>query len=140
MLKTDSPRNIPENCYLCGYMENSDNKEEKGFVADFRRRLKEVKTTRWIRFGLVSIVFLAWVAWMGDWWLAIFELLLFDIYISGYIPFTWWKKSKSKFTRSVMSWVDAIVYALVLVYFVFAFVGQNYQIPSSSLEIGRAHV
>lgn len=134
MLKTDSPRNIPENCYLCGYMENSDNKEEKGFVADFRRRLKEVKTTRWIRFGLVSIVFLAWVAWMGDWWLAIFELLLFDIYISGYIPFTWWKKSKSKVTRSVMSWVDAIVYALVLVYFVFAFVGQNYQIPSSSLE------
>ncbi len=33
-----------------------------------------------------------------------------------------------------MSWVDAIVYALVLVYFVFTFVGQNYQIPSSSLE------
>ncbi|MDE6117102.1 MAG: signal peptidase I, partial [Duncaniella sp.] len=34
----------------------------------------------------------------------------------------------------VMSWVDAIVYALVLVYFVFTFIGQNYQIPSSSLE------
>ncbi len=33
-----------------------------------------------------------------------------------------------------MSWVDAIVYAIVVVYFVFAFVGQNYQIPSSSLE------
>lgn len=34
----------------------------------------------------------------------------------------------------VMSWVDAIVYALILVYFVFTFIGQNYQIPSSSLE------
>lgn len=33
-----------------------------------------------------------------------------------------------------MSWVDAIVYALILVYFVFTFIGQNYQIPSSSLE------
>ena len=33
-----------------------------------------------------------------------------------------------------MSWVDAIVYALVLVYFLFLFIGQNYQIPSSSLE------
>jgi signal peptidase I len=33
-----------------------------------------------------------------------------------------------------MSWVDAIVYALILVYFVFNFFGQNYQIPSSSLE------
>ena len=33
-----------------------------------------------------------------------------------------------------MSWVDAIVYALIMVYFVFAFIGQNYQIPSSSLQ------
>ncbi len=104
------------------------------FKSDFVRRIKEIKTTRWIRFAIVSILFLAWVAWMGSWWLAIFELLLFDIYITGYIPFTWWKNSKSKTTRSVMSWVDAIVYALILVYFVFAFVGQNYVIPSSSLE------
>ena len=33
-----------------------------------------------------------------------------------------------------MAWVDAIVYALVLIYFVFAFIGQQYEIPSSSLE------
>ena len=105
-----------------------------GFADDFRRRIKEIKTTRWLRFGLVSVIFLLWVVWMRTWWLAVFELLLFDIYITGYIPFTWWKKSKSKTTRSIMSWVDAIVYALVLVYFVFSFVGQNYQIPSSSLE------
>lgn len=108
--------------------------QNKGFVADFKSRIKNIKVTRWIRFGLVSILYLAWVAWMHTWWLAVFELLLFDIYITGYIPFTWWKKSKSKAVRAVMSWVDAIVYALVLVYFVFAFVGQNYQIPSSSLE------
>ena len=109
-------------------------KKDTNAAADFKRRIREVKTTRWIRFGLVSLIFLAWVVWMHTWWLAIFELLLFDIYITGYIPFTWWKKSKSKSVRAVMSWVDAIVYALVLVYFVFAFVGQNYQIPSSSLE------
>lgn len=44
------------------------------------------------------------------------------------------EKSKNKAIRSVMSWVDAIVYAIILVYFVFNFIGQNYQIPSSSLE------
>ena len=113
-------------------MDQSANKVS--FADDLRRRLKEVKTTRWIRFGVVSLIFLLWVIWMRTWWLAVFELLLFDIYITGYIPFTWWKKSKSSVTRSVMSWVDAIVYALILVYFVFAFIGQNYQIPSSSLE------
>lgn len=104
------------------------------FADDFRRRLKETKVTRWIRFTIVALIFIAWVAWLGSWWVLIFLLLLFDIYITGYIPLTWWKKSKNKTLKSVMSWVDAIVYALVLVYFVFTFVGQNYQIPSSSLE------
>ncbi len=101
---------------------------------DFIRRVKENQKTRWIRFAIVSVIFFAWVIWLGTWWVALFWLLLFDIYITGYIPLTWWKKSKNKTVRAVMSWVDAIVYALVLVYFVFAFIGQNYQIPSSSLE------
>lgn len=104
------------------------------FLDDFKRRVGENSAKRWARFGLVSVVFLLWVAWLGNWWVLLWWLLLFDIYITGYIPFTWWKKSKSASVRSLMSWVDAIVYALVLVYFVFAFVGQNYQIPSSSLE------
>lgn len=101
---------------------------------DFLRRVSENRPTRWVRFGLVMLLYVLWVAWMGNWWLLLGGILLFDIYITGYIPFTWWKKSKNKTVRSVMSWVDAIVYALVLVYFVFAFLGQNYQIPSSSLE------
>ena len=100
----------------------------------FSDRIKATRPTRWIRFALVTLLFLAWVAWMQRWWLAVFVILLFDIYITGYIPFTWWKKSKNPAVRGIMSWVDAIVYALSLVYCVFAFVGQNYQIPSGSLE------
>lgn len=108
--------------------------DTKSIIEQIKKRVKETKTTRWIRFGLVALLFFAWVAWMGDWWLSIFIFLLFDIYITGFIPFDWWKKSKNKAVKTVMSWVDAIVYALILVYFVFNFVGQNYQIPSSSLE------
>lgn len=100
----------------------------------FSERIKAVKPSRWIRFAIVAVIFLAWVAWLGSWWVALFLILLFDIYITGYIPLTWWKKSKSPAVRTVMGWVDAIVYALILVYFIFLFVGQNYQIPSSSLE------
>ena len=98
------------------------------------QRVKETKVTRWIRFGFVSLIYFAWVIWMGNIGLLLFYLLLFDIYITGFIPFQWWKKSKSKAVRVIMSWVDAITYALILVYFVFAFIGQNYQIPTSSLE------
>lgn len=102
-------------------------------MEDFKRRLKEVKTTRWIRFGIVSAIFFLWVVLMGNAWLALLWLLLLDIYILGYIPWGWWKKKKGP-VRTVMAWVDAIVYALVLIYFIFAFVGQQYEIPSSSLE------
>ena len=107
---------------------------KESFIDGFKRRVSENGPKRWLRFGLVSLVFFGWVAWLGNWWVAPWWLLLFDIYITGYIPFTWWKQSKSAAIRSVMSWVDAIVYAVVLVYFVFAFIGQNYKIPSSSLE------
>ena len=100
----------------------------------FKERIKATKTTRWIIFAIVAIIFIAWVAWLGNWWVALFLILLFDIYITGYIPFTWWKRSKNAVLRQIMSWIDAIVYALILVYFIFAFIGQNYQIPSSSLE------
>jgi len=101
---------------------------------DIIARLYAVRPTRWIRFGIVAAIFVAWVAWLGNWWVLLWLLLLADIYLTGYIPFSWWKKSSNPMVRGVMSWVDAIVYALVLVYFVFTFIGQNYQIPSSSLE------
>ena len=118
---------------------NNDNTQQnttnwQKFKADFMHRISEIKTSRWIRFGVVAAIFTAWVAWLQNWWVILFLFLLFDIYITGYIPFTWWKKSKNKFTQTIMTWVDAIVYALILVYFVFTFLGQNYQIPSSSLE------
>ena len=98
-----------------------------------RGRLRAVKPTRWVRFGIVSLIFLTWVVLMGNPWLLLLWLLLIDIYLTGYIPFTWWKK-KTGATRTVMAWVDAIVYALILIYFIFAFIGQQYEIPSSSLE------
>ncbi len=103
------------------------------FISDLRERLKKVRPTRWVRFGIVSLIFFLWVIWMQNPWLLLLWILLIDIYITGYIPWTWWKKTKPP-VRTIFSWLDAIVYALILVYFIFAFIGQNYKIPSSSLE------
>ena len=99
-----------------------------------KERLARVKKTRWIRFAFVSVIFFLWVIWLGSWWVLLFWPLLADIYLTQFIPWSWWKRTKNKLVHSIMSWVDAIVYALILVYFIFLYVGQNYQIPSSSLE------
>ena len=112
----------------------TDNKTDKLQTGGLKERLGRVKTTRWVRFAVVSLVFFAWVAWLGSWWVLVFWFLLADIYLTQFIPWTWWRHTKNKVVKEVMTWVDAIGYALILVYFLFAFVGQNYQIPSSSLE------
>ena len=103
-------------------------------------RLKRVKKTRWIRFSIVALLYIGWTIWLNNYYVLFGLLLLIDIYLTQYIPWGWWKTSKNPVVRTVMEWVDAIVYALVLVYFIFIFVFQNYQIPlffSRKIAIGR---
>lgn len=114
-------------------VSNAGNNNAGGKRPPLRRRLKEVKATRWIRFGVVSAVYFLWVILMGNPWLLFGWLILLDVYITAIIPWGWWKNRKGA-VHTVMAWVDAIVYALVLIYFIFAFIGQQYEIPSSSLE------
>ena len=115
--------------------KNTENKEEYvRQTGSLKERLGRVKTTRWCRFGIVALIYVLWTIWMGNPLLLLGLLLLADIYLTQYLPWGAWKGLKNKALRTVMSWLDAIVYALVLVYFLFLFVGQNYQIPSSSLE------
>lgn len=90
--------------------------------------------SQWIKFGIVTALYLLFLLWVKSWWGLIVIPFIFDIYISKIIPWSWWRKSKNATVRSVMGWVDAIVFALVAVYFVNIYLFQNYQIPSSSLE------
>ena len=89
---------------------------------------------RWIKFGIITLLYLLFLLWVESWWGLIVVPFIFDIYITKFIPWGFWKKSRNAAVRSVMSWVDAIVFALVAVYFVNIYLFQNYQIPSSSLE------
>jgi len=107
----------------------------------FNDRLSEVTRGGWIRAGIWSalyIAFVIWVAW-GDWkslgWLALLPLII-DAFTTKYINYNWWRKYKDTNPTlfTVCSWIDAIVFALVAVYFINLYIFQNYQIPSSSLE------
>ena len=89
---------------------------------------------QWIKFSIVLVLYLIFLIWLQSWLGVVVVPFIFDAYISKKIPWTWWKKSKNKTVLAVMSWVDAIVFALVAVYFVNLYFFQNYVIPSSSLE------
>lgn len=96
--------------------------------------MRKATRTQWIKCAIAIILYLCFLIWVTSWWGLIIVPVIFDIYITKKIPWSFWKQSKSSAVRSIMSWVDAIVFALVAVYFVNIYVFQNYQIPSSSLE------
>ena len=96
--------------------------------------MRQATRKQWISFGIVTILYLLFLLWVKSWWGLIVVPFIFDAYISKKIPWYFWKESKNKTVRSIMSWVDAIVFALVAVYFVNIYFFPNSQIPSSSLE------
>lgn len=95
----------------------------------FQQPLKQ-----WIKCSVWSLIYILFIAWVGNYWWLLGLPVVVDAYITHYIPWTWWKKTKNKALLGVMGWIDAIVFALVAVYFINTYLFQNYQIPSSSLE------
>ena len=96
--------------------------------------MKKFSKKQWIKFGIATFLYLLFTLWMQNAWLLLGLILIVDIFLTQYIPWGAWKQSKNPQIRSILGWVDDIVFALVAVYFINIFVFQNYQIPSSSLE------
>jgi len=99
-----------------------------------KKKKYQATKTDWIKCTIVIALYLAFLYWVDAWWGIIVVPFIFDAYITRRIPWTWWKEAENPVIRTVMSWVDAIVFALVAVYFVNIYFFQNYTIPSSSLE------
>ena len=88
---------------------------------------------QWLKFIIVLALYLLFLYWVKSWLGLIVVPFIFDAYITKKINWQWWKDAEGP-TKFVMSWVDAIVFALIAVYFINQFFFQNYVIPSSSLE------
>ena len=89
---------------------------------------------QWIKCIVWCLIYILFIVWVGNYWWLLGLPVVFDLFVTNYVPWTWWKSTKNKTLLGIMGWVDAIVFALVAVYFINTFLFQNYQIPSSSLE------
>ncbi len=91
------------------------------------------KKVQWVKFLIVLSIYLVFLYWLKSWLGLVVIPLIFDAYITKKIPWKWWENAEGP-VRFIMSWVDAIIFALVAVYFINLFFFQNFVIPSSSLE------
>ena len=109
-------------------------------------RLKNISRKQWIKAAVWGVLYVLFLVWHGNWWWLLLLPLIVDAFTTKFIPWTWWKRYKpagkdepenpkaNKILYTICSWIDAIVFALVAVYFINLYLFQNYQIPSSSLE------
>ena len=98
-----------------------------------REKKKLNMKVQWAKFICVLVLYLLFLYWVKSWWGLLVIPFIYDVYITKKIKWQWWKESEGP-VKWVMSWVDALVFALVAVYFINLFFFQNYVIPSSSLE------
>ena len=98
--------------------------------------LKELYHDRRVRCGFWSLLYLIWVIWLGNYWWLLGLGVIFDHHITRKVKWVFWKKEyKEGEKRNVLlDWLDAIIFAVIVVTFINIFFFQAFKIPSSSME------
>jgi signal peptidase I len=96
--------------------------------------IKKLNRRQWTGLCSWTLLLLFFTIWTGCAWLLLGLLLVVDIYITKYVNWSGWKNVKNRQLKTILNWIDDILFALIAVYIINVFVFQNYQIPSSSLE------
>ena len=98
--------------------------------------LKELYHNRWVRCGFWSLLYLLWVIWLGNYWWLLGLGIIFDYHITRKVKWVFWKKEYKEGEKHniLLDWLDAIIFAVIVVTFINIFFFQAFKIPSSSME------
>jgi signal peptidase I len=88
---------------------------------------------KYIRFAIAAFIYLLVVIWIGNYWFLLGLGIIFDMYITEKVNWTFWKKREGK-NSNFVEWLDAIIFAVVAVTLINIFLFQNYRIPTGSME------
>jgi signal peptidase I len=73
------------------------------------------------------------VIWIGNYWLLLGLPIIFDMYITEKVNWTFWKRRNGP-NSSFIEWLDALIFAVIAVTLINIFFFQNYRIPTPSME------
>lgn len=88
---------------------------------------------KFITFAIVAVIYILIVIWIGNFWLLLGLGIIYDIYVSEKVNWTFWKKRNGK-NSSFVEWLDALIFAVIAVTLINIFLFQNYRIPTGSME------
>ncbi len=98
--------------------------------------LKELYHNKWARFGFWAVLYVLWVIWLGNYWWLFGLVPIFDGHITKKVKWLFWKKEykEGEKRNALLDWLDAIIFAVIVVTFINTFFFQAFKIPSSSME------
>lgn len=88
---------------------------------------------KYVKFGIAATIYILWVIWMKSYWFFLGLIIIFDIYITKKVNWSFWKKRGVK-NSTFIEWLDALIFAVIAVTLINIFLFQNYKIPTGSME------
>jgi signal peptidase I len=95
--------------------------------------MMSIFSNKYFKFAVAAVIYLLWVIWVGSFWLLAGLPVIFDIYVTKKVNWTFWKKREGK-NSLIVEWIDALIFAVVAVTLINIFLFQNYRIPTGSME------
>lgn len=96
--------------------------------------LKELYRCKWTRFIFWSLLYICWVVWMGNYWWLAGLIVVFDMTVTKKVNWTFWRPRDKAKRNALTEWLDAIIFAVIVVTFINIFFIQAFKIPSASME------
>ena len=62
---------------------------------NIKERLRK-PLSNWIKFAVWAVIYILFIAWVGNFWWLLLLPFIFDIFITKFIPWSFWKKTKNK--------------------------------------------
>jgi len=95
--------------------------------------MNEFFSKKYVKFAITAVIYLIIVIWIGNFWLLLGLGVIYDIYITEKVNWTFWKKRYGK-NSAFIEWLDALIFAVIAVTLINIFFFQNYRIPTPSME------
>ena len=74
----------------------------------------DILKNRYFKFAVVAIIYILWVIWLGNYWLLPGLAIIFDIYVSKKVNWSFWKKKEGP-NSTLIEWIDALIFAVIAV-------------------------
>ena len=97
------------------------------------KKFFDLLKNKWVKFGTAAFLYVLFVIWLRSplWLLGL--AVVYDIYISKKVKWAFWKDKNGE-AKGLRGWLDAIIYAVVVVTFLRIFFIEAYTIPTGSME------